>query len=242
MASPVKFEPKSWGKNLLTVDNAKTVKGEKLRYLTGILYLAPSRESGFNTCPKATEGCAKACLFTAGHAAIHPHINRARIQKTLNFFNNREQFLNDLRSSIKRIIRIARKKRMKPVIRLNGTSDIDFARFGIYKEFPNVQFYNYTKIPKYIANNQDPNHHLTFSRAESNEKDVEYVLNNFPDTNVAVVFNTARSKPLPTEWKGRKVVDGDSHDLTFLDGKGVIRGLRAKGRARKDESGFVVKL
>ena len=38
---------------------------------------------------------------------------------------------------------------------------------------------------------------------------------------------------------GRKVIDGDKHDLRFLDEKNVIVGLIAKGEAKKDISGFV---
>jgi hypothetical protein len=234
------FEPKSWGENLLTTENTKTIKGEPLGYLTGILYLAPSKESGFNTCPKASVGCAKACLFTAGHAGIHPHINRARIQKTLNFFNNRAVFLNDLRESIAKIVRIAKKRGVKPAIRLNGTSDIEWSRFGIFKEFPDVQFYDYTKVVKYILNNKDANHHFTFSRSESNDKDVAEVLAKSPLTNVAVVFSTKRSGELPKEYLGKEIINADEHDLRFLDKPGTICGLRAKGKARKSDDGFVV--
>ena len=69
---------------LLTVANAKTTKGEKLGYLTGILYLAPADESGvMNTCPMSTAGCRAACLYTAGRASMFPMINRARVRKTL---------------------------------------------------------------------------------------------------------------------------------------------------------------
>ena len=51
---------------LLSVGNPKTLKGESVGYLTFILHLAPASLSGYNTCPKATEGCKAACLNTAG--------------------------------------------------------------------------------------------------------------------------------------------------------------------------------
>ena len=242
----MKFVPRSWGDSLLTIENAKTIKGEPLGYLTGILYLAPHKQSGFNTCPMASKGCAHACLFTAGHAAIHPFINESRIQKTLNLFNNRESFLNDLRLSIKKIIRLAEKRGLKPAIRLNGTSDIEWERFGIIQEFPAVKFYDYTKVPKYLGN-ASPNHHFTFSRSESNQESVKKVISEHPDTNIAVVFQVRRKGQLPRRYLGREVIDADSHDLRFLDKKGVICGLRAKGKARKnsasfDNNGFVVRV
>jgi hypothetical protein len=53
--------------------------------------------------------------------------------------------------------------------------------------------------------------------------------------NVAVVFDT-----LPTTYLGRPVVNGDDTDLRFLDPQGVVVGLKAKGRAKKDTSGFTV--
>ena len=40
-------------------------------------------------------------------------------------------------------------------------------------------------------------------------------------------------------WKGFEVVNGDETDLRFLDKKGVVVGLIEKGRAKKDETGFV---
>lgn len=242
----VRFVPKSWGDRLLTIENAKTIKGESLGYLTGILYLAPHKQSGFNTCPMASKGCASACLFTAGHAAIHPFINQSRIQKTLNFFNNRDSFMDDLRLSIKRVIRLAEKRGLIPAIRLNGTSDIEWQRFGIMQEFPLVQFYNYTKVSRYLRDPL-PNHHYTFSRSESNQGTVKSVIREHPDINVAVVFQVRRKGQLPNRYLGRKVIDADLHDLRFLDKKGVICGLRAKGKARKnsaafDNSGFVVRV
>lgn len=242
----VQFVPKSWGDKLLTIENAKTIKGESLGYLTGILYLAPHKQSGINTCPMASKGCASACLFTAGHAAIRPFINESRIQKTLNFFNNRDSFLNDLRLSIERINRLAKKQGLKPAIRLNGTSDIQWERFGIFAEFPSVTFYDYTKVYKYLSN-ASPNRHFTFSRSESNHETVENVLSDFPDINIATVFQVRRKGQLPNRYLGREVIDGDLHDLRFLDKKGVIVGLRAKGKARKnsvsfDNSGFVVRV
>ena len=54
--------------------------------------------------------------------------------------------------------------------------------------------------------------------------------------NVAVVFRNQ----LPKTWKGFEVVNGDDTDLRFLDKRGVVVGLIEKGKAKKDESGFVL--
>ena len=105
-------------------------------------------------------------------------------------------------------------------------------------EFPDVIFYDYTKIPCPWTRTR-PNYHLTFSLSESNFQDASDALQH--GLNVAVVFNTPRSKPLPEVWRGYSVIDGDMHDLRFLDAHrlGLIVGLHAKGKAKKDKTGFV---
>jgi len=39
---------------------------------------------------------------------------------------------------------------------------------------------------------------------------------------------------------GRRTINGDATDLRFLDGRGVVVALKAKGQAKQDRSGFVV--
>ena len=226
------YSPKRWYDRLLGVSNAKTIKGEALGYLTGILYLAPAKSSGFNVCARSSAGCEAACLFTAGRGKFTA-VQAARLAKTLAYFNNRAAFLDDLRLSIRRIIRLANKQGLRPAVRLNGTSDLPFYVSGIMAEFPDVIFYGYTKRIDFLRKSPE---NLTFSRSESNQKDVDYILANMPEVNIAVVF---RGKP-PAVWRGRDVVDGDLHDCRFLDRRGVIVALKAKGRAKKDPSGFVV--
>ena len=57
---------------LLSVEaDAKTVKGRKKGYLTGIMYLAPFKLSGYQVCPMAEiAGCVGDCLNTAGHGGM----------------------------------------------------------------------------------------------------------------------------------------------------------------------------
>ena len=219
---------------LLTTANYKTVKGEKLGYLTGILYLAPAKISGYEVCPRRSAGCTAACLYTAGMGAFS-NVQQARIKKTKQFFEDRDNFLMQLRKDITALVRKAKKTNMTPAIRLNGTSDIEWTRFGIMEEFPEVQFYDYTKVLKRLKQPIPKNYHITFSRSESNQADVESALR--LRFNVAVVFNK-----LPETYLGRPVINGDETDVRFADAKGVIVGLTAKGKGKKDLNNFVIKV
>ena len=221
--------------------NYKTIKNEKVGVLTGILYMAPYNLSGKNVCPAASAGCAAACLNSAGRGAMHV-VQRARLQKTKRFFEDRQQFLWDLVNEIATLRRKAKAKGRKAAVRLNGTSDLPYEKYkiratgkNIMELFPDVQFYDYTKLENRIVGQQLPaNYHLTFSRAEDNDHKLPGVLEH---TSAAVVF----AGQLPETWRGYPVIDGDEHDARFTDaGPGVIIGLVAKGKARHDASGFVV--
>ena len=229
---------------LLTIGNPKTLKGEKEGFLTFILHLAPADVSGYQTCPKATAGCKAACLNTAGRGGMFKPggtnvIQEARKRKTRFFFENRTEFMALLVEDIKRGIKYAEKRGFIPVFRLNGTSDIAWEKIrvgefrNVMEMFPTIQFYDYTKILG--RKNLPSNYQLTFSRAESNEMDSRLAAS--AGMNVAVVFS---AKALPEVYMGRQVFNGDDSDLRFLDPKGVIVGLYAKGRAKKDTTGFVV--
>jgi hypothetical protein len=233
---------------LLSTGNPKVLKGMAQGYNTYILHLAPASLSGYNTCPKATAGCKAACLNTAGRGGMFKRgentnvIQQARIRKTKMFYENRGQFFADLVADIKLGIKQSAKKGLIPVFRLNGTSDISFEKYevadgkNIFQMFPEVQFYDYTKVlgrkVTHIAN-----YHLTFSAADGNDLDVMKAIQQ--DYNVATVFGIKKTLPMPESYNGRPVFNGDESDLRFLDPKGVVVGLYAKGKAKKDTSGFV---
>jgi len=225
--------------NLLTTQNHKTVKGEKLNILTGILYLAPAKISGYEVCPRRTDGCTASCLYTSGRGAFS-NVQKARIKRTKLFFEKRELFLSMLKLDIRLIEVMAKDNGMTPAIRLNGTSDIDWLRFGIMEEFPNVKFYDYTKVLNRLSKPLPDNYYLTFSR--SGHKDIECDAAIKMGANVSVVFALDKKSPMPTTWNGAPVFDGDDTDARFLDPKNHVIGLRAKGKARYDTSGFVVNL
>ncbi len=222
---------------LLSTAYPKIQKGTKLGYLSFILHLAPATLSGKETCPKRTAGCTAACLNTAGRGGMFKKgentnmIQQARIRKTRMFFEQRDAFMAQLEKDIKLGIKQAAKLGLTPVFRLNGTSDLAWEKYGIIEKFPQVQFYDYTKVlGRKVAHLQ--NYHLTFSAADGNDADVAKAV--AQGMNVAAVFDK-----LPSEYMGKSVINADEHDLRFLDPKGVIAGLKAKGRAKKDTSGFV---
>jgi hypothetical protein len=238
-------------KSLLGFDtNAKTVKGEQLGFLTGILYLAPSDISGFQVCPMAKIAqCEKPCLYTAGRGAFNS-IQLARINKTKYFFNDRQNFMLNLVMDINKGIKQANKAGLTLLIRLNGTSDIKWENvyfdyefmhgkirsITIFDLFPEIQFYDYTKI----ANRTDlpKNYDLTFSYSGvvNFQPYVKKAINN--KMRIATVFRTV--KDIPTVFMGLPVVGGDDSDIRHLDDQNTIVALYAKGKAKKDYSGFVV--
>ena len=238
--------------HLLSVGNPKTLKGMKEGYNTYILHLAPHTLSGHNTCPKATAGCSAACLNTAGRGGMFKrgeftnNIQKARIRKTELFYENRNQFMELLVKDITLAIKQSKRMNLIPVFRLNGTSDISWEKYpvqmgevvysNIFNAFGFVQFYDYTKVLGRKVSNIS-NYHLTFSAADGNDLDV--LLARKAGYNIATVFGIKKTLPMPDSYMGLPVFNGDESDLRFLDPKQVIVGLYAKGKAKKDTSGFV---
>jgi hypothetical protein len=225
-------------KNLLSQGstNAKTAKNE---IETFILYLAPSDIIGtHNLCPFASEGCRKACLYSAGRGAFS-NVQQSRINKTKFWAYDREQFYIQLANEI---LAIHSKTVNQVAIRLNGTSDVDhlgllFRYTGINflsPQYSKILFYDYTKSIKQIEKYKGTNYKLTFSLSETNQTDAIKVL--LDGGSIAAVF----SGELPQSYKGFKVIDGDKTDLRYFDPSNVIVGLKAKGQAKKDTSGFVI--
>ena len=237
---------------LLSTGNPKILKGIAQGYNTYILHLAPANVSGYETCPKRTAGCTAACLNTAGRGGMFKRgestnvIQEARKRKTRLFFENRTEFMRLLVADIELAIKQSKRLGLVPVFRLNGTSDLSFEKYevvrneklfrNIFSAFAEVQFYDYTKVlgRKVTA---IENYHLTFSAADGNDADVVKAIQQ--GYNVATVFGIKKTLPMPETYVGLPVFNGDESDLRFLDPKGVVVGLYAKGKAKKDTSGFV---
>jgi hypothetical protein len=234
-------------KKLLAIDtNAKTVKGQKYGYMTGILYMAPSTISGFNTCPMAKIAqCEAACLYSAGRGAFSS-VQQSRINKAVLFHTQRQAFMRQLVKDIEKLAKKADNAGMVPLVRLNGTSDIRWESIpverngitylNIMEAFPGIQFYDYTKLSnrKGIPANYD----LTFSYSGvvGYQKYVQQAIK--AGMRIAAVFRSR--KDIPETFLGLECVDGDDSDIRHLDPQGVIVALYAKGNAKKDLTGFVV--
>ena len=236
-------------------NNAKTVKGDGSEYLTAILYMTPykvwvetlGRYS--NSCPMAEQaGCIDACLNTAGRGAFN-NVQSARMRKAQWFYNDRTSFMDQLVVDVMKFQRYCKKRGIQPCVRLNGTTDIQWENikigdYNIFELFPEVQWYDYTKIANRRKVKDIPNYHLTWSYSNADPRYAAMLDTAIENgMNAAVVFRSNFIEVKPKcwhTWNGYPVIDGDKDDLRFLDPKGGhIVALYAKGKAKKDTSGFV---
>jgi hypothetical protein len=248
---------------LLNIDaNAKTVKGQKRGYMTAVLYLAPYKASGYNVCPYAEiAGCYEGCLNTAGRGGIAKAsatidtpagalpdnaIQRARIARTKLYFEDRKAFMDKLVKEIVAFKAKAKRSGLTPVVRLNGTSDIAWENVKylgaetLFDLFPDIQFYDYTKVVKRTLKEQPSNYHLSLSYSGANDDYREQVQQaHLKGVNIVIVTRTKEAKAQYIA-NSRCGVDGDETDLRFTDPDGSQVYLYAKGKAKHDESGFVI--
>jgi hypothetical protein len=237
------------GKNKLLsqgVTNAKTAKNE---LKSVILYLAPAQQNskGINICP-AADKCIAPCLFTAGLAGVYSSIINSRISKTELYVRDRQKFADLLLKELSKLYAKAQNTGTQIAVRLNGTSDLDFVailknRTGIdilesygttLGAGPGLIFYDYSKLIGKVRKYAGSKYTLTFSYQPGNEADCLEALS--LGANVAAVFR----KALPASYFGAEVVNGDKSDIVMLETSGKILGLKAKGPAKKDRSGFVI--
>lgn len=223
----------------LLTSSAKSRKAEAIGVLNRILFFTPGV-----FCPASTEACRAACLgHTSGNMQL-PSSSAARDQRSAFYVEDQDRFLLRLRGELAETSAAARRRGQVPAVRLNGTSDLPWERLHpeLFAEFPEIQFFDYTKLrPRFAAflrsgDEWPRNYHLTFSGDGRNGDDLQRIASE--GGNVALVFWPV----LPAAWRGIEVIDGDLHDARFLDPRGVIVGLRAKGIARVDLSGFVERI
>lgn len=196
--------------------------------------LAPFNLSGWNVCPWSSADCRRLCLAFAGKGGMST-IEEARILKTRFLATNPQAFVTlvdrELRNAVARYKRIG--------FRPNILADLNWRAIApALLEIPGVTSYDYTKD---WSRHSDTDWHLTYSRSErTSDADVRSKVEQ--GHNVAVVFSTKRGRELPETFLGLPVIDGDTTDYRPGDPKGVIVGLRAKGKARRPEyqGGFVV--
>ena len=242
---------------LLANGDGNTKTRKNVGYKSAGLSLSPHKSAGVgNVCTDASPGCIAGCLDGQGLASVFETIAYARRAKTVLWYRERQWFLDRLQLDCERLERVAKRDKMPACVRLNMFSDIAWENHGIIRDFPNVQFYDYTKH-LHRAGQRLPNYWVTFSRSEANDNAARHVLRS--GDNVAIVFhepgkhtgNRSHLQRLPQTWHGFPVVDGDTNDLRFDDPRGRTRGrviglrLKAHSNATRQgiiKSGFSVKV
>ena len=228
-------------------NSTKHEKAYKYNELVYTIYLSPAKMSGYEVCPMRTKECTMLCLNESGHNRMDIHenkINKSRINKTKLFFENREFFVRWVIDEIKSGIKKSEKLGYRFSVRINNTSDLNPESFqvkengksvNILQMFPNVQFYDYSKVPTRLKLVQKySNYDLTFSFSGHNWDTCEEMLKN--NVRVSVVFDE-----VPETYKGYKVIDGDKYDMRYLDEKNVIVGLKFKKvRNKLSKNKFVI--
>jgi hypothetical protein len=226
--------------------SAKMAKSGKYNELVYSVYLASSDASGYNVCPMANVFCKNACLNYAGYGRYN-NIQQSRIKKTRLFFENRELFMKILFHEIEKYRKKAIKEQKRFSVRFNATSDINLKQLklngvNVLEQFPGVQFYDYTKVYKYLfLANEYSNLDMTFSYSGENWDECQSALDN--GFRVSAIFQ----EQLPDYFRGYPVIDGDSYDMRYLDPNNVIVGLRVKNVPKQqleqfDENPFFVPL
>jgi len=213
--------------------------------LTWVLYLAPHKlaKTGLDVCGMSTTGCRDVCIFYTGRGQM-PNAYQARVARTKLFVDDPATFRQLLFDDLCALWRKSVRDEMVPAFRPNGTSDLPWESMRLFKPmftaFRMITFYDYTKHPKrylaHLARQLPENYHLTFSRSETNHNTALRMLEK--GGTVAVPFRARKGEPLPSTWHGHPVFDADVSDFRPNNPPGVA-GLRAKGRAIYDDTGFV---
>ena len=256
------------GFNICTIlgqpeSNPKVAKnGKVVNVMTAPMHLVPFNLSGFQVCPKASKGCAAACLHYAGNPAYMEQKEKSRITKTRAYFLQRDAFMAVLVFEMLAHRRKWQSKGYDVAYRLNATSDLpweyrNFTIDGVDEHFmdyfSDCEFYDYTAIPKRAINwahgLMPKNYHLTFSRKEDNHDDVVEVLREGGNV-AAVAEKSVYDQALADGFMDIdtikttlrvNVTDGDAHDYRPVDPKGCLVVLKAKGDAKRDHTGFVIR-
>lgn len=246
--------------NLIGVGtNAKTIKGDGEEYLTAILYMAPADlafaelgKSG-TLCPNADLAeCKGPCLFSAGRGQMTT-VQAARLRKAKLYIQDRKRFMELLVQDLERFERYCIKRDIIPVFRPNGTTDIPYERVAcirdgkeysnIMEAFPNIRFYDYTKIPSRMSKELPRNYHLCLSFSNASDKYRYQCITarvDNPGINLVIVVRTKAMAEYLVTQRPDEYIDGDKDDLRFLDAPRKTVVLYAKGKAKKDYSGFVL--
>ena len=226
----------SWpaSRSILSVDqDVKTVKGRKVGFLTGAVFMAAHTKGGIEVC-RWRNRCEASCIDETGMGQCPP-VKAARLARKRLLDSHPSLFLRLLRLEIASLQRKATAQGLRAAVRLNATSDIPYEEIApwLFDEAGSVQFYDYTKYPA-GDRNTPANYHLTYSWVPSMTPRVmrQYLAQG----TLAVPFarlDEADPVALPERFLGHPVVDGDEHDLVFPPFRNVgdVVGLVFKGLA-----------
>ena len=242
-------------KNLFTSQNYKTVKGEKQKYKTYVLY----KKSGEieidgkkkNSCPNKSAACYKYCLDNAGRGSFNA-VKLSRLIKTKRYYFDPARFKADVINEIHRKFKWWAKNKpdWRLAFRCDGTSDLGVGRAISHSVPDSVNLYDYTKnfnvVKKYIDGDYSKNYHLTFSYSGENKKECIEALNMGVNVAVPFIHDHKPVRSLPTLWHpeqfwGYPVISGENSDLRFLDPSPSIVALKPKGSLMQDYSGFAIR-
>jgi hypothetical protein len=194
----------------------------------------------FNLCPRASKGCAAACLVFSGQSGM-PAAQRAQAVRTAFILSMPAAAGLLIGSEIRRAI----KRHGQINLRLNTTSDIrwEIVSADMVQALADagVLMYDYTAWAP-ADREASSDYSLTYSAKEPSHTSDEYLAEILEDGGtVAMPFTTARGEALPATWQGFTVIDGDKSDERRNDPAGVVVGLRAKGYKwkRDNSAGFI---
>lgn len=219
-------------RTILTDAVVKILGADTFRYAG--LSLMPD----FILCPSSDLAeCREPCLESSGRGNS-PNVQDARTVKAEWFHSDPEAFIAQLVKELGNFSKLCLRQGLRPVVRLNVLSDVAWEKYGIPQQFPEITFIDYTKRAKRLFDKTMPRNYkliFSYSGVAGYQKQVDWALES--GAPMAVVF---RGDTLPLSFMGRDVIDGDRSDLLNAYADGMIVGLRAKGKAKHDTSGFVV--
>lgn len=219
----------------------KTNKKEMIKlFPNGFRIASLSMMPDQKLCPwSKNAGCFDLCLKTSGRALMFDSISVARQNKTDYYHTEQNEFLTQLRKELTNFEKLCIKTNIKPVVRLNVYSDIQWERHNIPQDFPKIYFYDYTKQAQRLGKLPE-NYKLVFSYSGKKEYQSQVKKALKHDVPIAVVFNPF----MPDEFLGREVINGDESDIVNMESGKKIVGLKYKRtKASNDEmlaSDFVV--
>jgi hypothetical protein len=213
--------------------NTKLAKGSMPIYG---LTLAPAGASGYQLCPWRSPECEAACLgITAGRSKFS-NVQEARIRKTQLMMQDPHGFFRQL---FEELLMARANHAGNFAFRSNVLSDIPWEKIAPQIYYFTRFNYDYTKSYKRAMSSLhwDIPLHLTLSHSGYNWDDCADYMGH--GGNSAVVFSVRKGDPLPEQYRGFTVIDGDISDFRYADEPGCIVGLRAKGKINMG-SKFVV--